>query len=478
MRAQLDIRRTVHVVLDRVGTGQQSTSQLSDIAQQILAVGSPASVGDDRWAFAETLRALDRASKWEPAVEAADVNATAYRNASQRIAEKTLAVKKRGAWSKAVIETLEILANLEKFSDVPHAACVLQCAPIIIPSTSLLTPKRSVSRLKPKQVSESVPTVLLNFTLDDMPVSWPMALQASRLYDIRATAVVDEWPEDCSKIGIEWECSVPDTVLERRGFSIAKDGESSDNGYLIARAEIPPNRGVDLVPLVEIHESNGERHKANVVGQRSLRINTFAPSTLGAGLPMVAQRIVELLAELDARIPSLPPRDRLNLLHLLDASSRFAALANEQKELRGIREKTFQAKLKQALAMDPRIGRRIQEAPKLGGGTTDLLLERIVNELKVSRSPIDLNQAEQLVRQPTQYASAGDCPISILTILDDSPKAEPPGIQSNYMGWVYPPIHGVGSSRIPSMVAVIIIPIGFPVPSAWQRSSLRHHNAE
>lgn len=117
--------------------------------------------------------------------------------------------------------------------------------------------------------------------------------------------------------------------------------------------------------------------------------------------------------------------------------------------------------------MDSAIGTRIQEAPKLGSGTTDLLLGRIVDELKISHSSIDIDDADRFVRQPTQYASAGDCPISMLTVLDDSPKTDPPGVASNYMRWAFPQIHGVTDPHTPSMVVVVIIPIGFPVPRYW-----------
>ena len=209
------------------------------------------------------------------------------------------------------------------------------------------------------------------------------------------------------------------------------------------------------------------RSAASVVGQRSLRVTTFDPSAIGSGQPMVAQRIIELLAELDAKIPTLPPQDRRNLVHLLDATARFAAIANERADLLALNELAFQAKLKQAFVQDRFIGRRIQEASKLGRGTADLLLERIVDELKINHKGIDLDGADRYVRQPTQYASAGDCPISMLTILDDSPKSDPPGVQSNYMRWAYPKLQGASKPGVPSMVAVVIIPIGFPVPSEW-----------
>lgn len=91
----------------------------------------------------------------------------------------------------------------------------------------------------------------------------------------------------------------------------------------------------------------------------------------------------------------------------------------------------------------------------------------MVDELKVSHDPLDIDEADKFVRQPTQYASAGDCPISVLPILEDSPKSAPPGIASNYMRWVFPKLHGTANPTVRSMVAVVIVPIGFPVPSHW-----------
>ena len=443
---------------------------LSELSQQLVSGDNPASPRDDRWALAEALRSLGMAAHWEPAVEAADRDASRYAAASRHIAEKALGSDRTGTWSDAVVEALTVLAHLEAFDDVPQAAASLRYAPVVFTATDLLVPTCPDGHPNAQTQAEVTPTVLLHFTLNDAPASWPMALQAGVVYRLGASAAVDEWPSAHAEILIEWQSTAPESILERRGFTILPDGETTDAGYLLARAEIPPDQGIDLTPVVTISSADGNQRRARIVGQRSLRVNTFAPSDIGAGLPMVGQRIVELLAEANARVPSLPRADRLNLLHLLDATSRFAALAIEREELRSIDERGFQRVLKQALLMDHRIGRRIQAGTELGGGETDLVLERIVNELKVSRAPVDFERAQRFMRQPTQYASAGDCPIAVLTILDQSEKSEPPGIQSNYMQWVYPPIHASGSVRTPSMVAVIIIPVGFPLPSQWSKA--------
>ena len=469
LRVQLEIRKTVAGAVDAIESGKKPNCSLPDLSQKLLNEDCASSPRDDRWALSAALRSLGMAVSWEPAVELADGNASAYCDASRLIAQKTLASNRKGTWSVGVIKALKILAHLEAFADVPRAAASLQRAPIVYAATNLLAPPSPVSLHQTQSDPTVTPTVHLRFTLNDQPISWPMALQAGRYYKFGVTVTGADWPRHFDKIDIEWKTKVPESILTRSGFTIAPEGETSHEGYLLARAEIPPDPGVDMTPEVTIHELNGSQSAARVVGQRSLRINTFVPSEIGTGLPMVGQRIIELLAELNARIPTLPIADRLNLLHLLDATSRFAALAIERKELCHIDEKGFQRELKQALVFDQRIGRRIQEGSKLGGGESDLVLERLVNELKVSPTTVTFEQARRFIGQSTQYASAGDCPISVLTILDQSPKSDPPSIQSNNMAWAFPPIHSSGLCHTPSMVAIIIIPVGFPVPSTWSR---------
>jgi hypothetical protein len=66
--------------------------------------------------------------------------------------------------------------------------------------------------------------------------------------------------------------------------------------------------------------------------------------------------------------------------------------------------------------------------------------------------------------QPEHYAADRDSQISVLVILDDSPKSEPPGVLANYMGWLRPSLRGLTDPRYPSLVAVVIIP--HPIPNA------------
>lgn len=469
----METRRLLATTLSAIAAGKKVERALSDVADR-LAHDHRGQVGDAVWGLEQGLRALAKAIDWEPAVAGADVNPLRFRDAARYLAANALTAERRGAWSEQLVQALGILSGLnDDFADVRRSAEFLDRAPAPALVTNLLQPRRTGDPPVAKDEEKTAPLVLLRFTLDDEPVSWPMALNPGRAYRLGVLVTVELWPPDAERLVIDLESAVPSSVIERNQIVVPR-GEQTGEAYLSPNKEIGPNDSVQLTPSVSFELGNGERRGASVVGQRSLRVTTFDPSALGSGQPMVAQRIIELLAELDARIPTLPSQDRRNLIYLLDATARFAALANERDDLNGLDEVGFQAKLKQAFLQDRFIGRRIQEAPKLGAGTTDLLLERIVDELKVNHNGIDIDDADRYVRQPTQYASAGDCPISMLTILDDSPKSDPPGVQSNYMRWTYPKLYGASKPRVPSMIAVVIIPIGFPVPSEWSRREKGH----
>jgi hypothetical protein len=208
-----------------------------------------------------------------------------------------------------------------------------------------------------------------------------MALSPGRAYRLQAIATVDRWPDSANRLNIELQSGVPSSVIERPTVTIER-GSDVGEGYLVPKAEIPATDRVLFTPSVSFVDAGGEGCIASVVGQRTLRIATFDPVALGSDQPMVAQRILELLGELDAKIPMIPPQDRRNLVHLLQATARFAALANERADLRGLDEMGFQAKLKQWFVADRYIGLRVKEAPKLGSGTTDLLLARVVRECR------------------------------------------------------------------------------------------------
>ena len=107
-------------------------------------------------------------------------------------------------------------------------------------------------------------------------------------------------------------------------------------------------------------------------------------------------------------------------------------------------EAWFQQQLKAFLQADPSIGARLGEGVGRAGGTTDLVLGNIVLELKVEKesAPTVTSAGDHYAAQTTQYGSAGDSQVSLLAVLDVSPKRAPAGVMGNEVAWVRPTMAG------------------------------------
>ncbi len=464
LAAFLKLRRDIDQELSSVARGR--VVDLNGLADRLSEV---AEEGTSAAALAHALRALDRAQRWEPALAAAEPQPERFRDSARHLATTASAGPRLDSWSTGLAEGLMILSKLTSFDEVVLAAEALRRTALPRPVTTLFERRRGWARAEPEAAHQAQPVVHVRFDVDNRAVGWPLAVEAGRAYPLTVVARPDAWPDGAERLDIVLE-GAPSALLVIDPISIPANSEDGQT-WMVANARMGPHDSVVLTPTATFAGPDLLR-PAQVVGHRQLRVASLDPGLLGTGQPIVAQRIVELLAELDARIPGLPAQDRRDLVTLLDATAAFASLALERDDLVGIDERTFQQKLKQAFVQDPRIGHDLAEGSRLGGGAVDLILRRINDELKVSHVSVDVADAERLVGQPAQYGAGTDSPVSLLTVLDDSRKVAPPGLLGNYMRWVCPQLHGATHPAVPSMVAVVIVKVGFRDPHEWTRTPI------
>lgn len=124
----------------------------------------------------------------------------------------------------------------------------------------------------------------------------------------------------------------------------------------------------------------------------------------------------------------------------------------------------------QALVQDPELGGRVERGSPLALGFLDVRHDGITAELKVERkTPVTRERATRYIGQPTQYAGADGARLSILCVLDMSPKASPIGTLENYLWPLQPALHGLTNPEAPSIVTVVVINGSLPPPSSWSR---------
>src|SRR6202011_2160133 len=99
-----------------------------------------------------------------------------------------------------------------------------------------------------------------------------------------------------------------------------------------------------------------------------------------------------------------------------------------------VTEREFHDDLHQRLTADPELEGRLQRGTPLALGFLDERHDGITAELKVERrTPVTRESAPKYMGQPTQYAAADGARLSILAILDISPKEKPIGTAENYL---------------------------------------------
>lgn len=97
----------------------------------------------------------------------------------------------------------------------------------------------------------------------------------------------------------------------------------------------------------------------------------------------------------------------------------------EKKYRRGVyvKERDFHDELHSQLMTDPELGGRVDRGNPLALGYLDVRHDGITAELKVERKvAVTKESAPRYIGQPTQYAAADGARLSILTILDMSPR--------------------------------------------------------
>jgi hypothetical protein len=473
LSGRLSFRSSLANSLAAVVGGSGNANDLERTADAAATLPGADSVGDVVWAVGELLRSLAMAIQWEPAIAAAAENPVRFRDAAKYRAEKALASRAQNHWPAELISSATLLAQLAHPNEIVGIADKLRMTPLPTRITDVTAPEPR-PKDHPTERSDSTPAVapiLVLLSLDNEPIQSPLVVRPNQLYKLQIATRSSQLPTDADTIAIDFVSVLPASALELQPARISLP-ETTATTYLQLKGMLPNGLSEEIV-LRATYLGEGERLcKADIVGNPRFKVATFdSGSAMPRDLPVVAQKLLAMLHELDAKIPRLLPDDRADFFTLFESLLRFAHRALYDRRLAAqvrIPEADFQRELRAHLQADPSIGARHWEAQRLAGGISDLGLGKIILELKVEHDkPVTPETAAAYMSQPAHYAAGLDRQVSILCILDDSEKTSPPGSLANYMGWLVPSLHGLDDPKYPSMVAVVIIPTRFPVPSGW-----------
>lgn len=476
-------QRSLDALVDPPSPGADAATALDDAAQALSAsvvAGDLSPTGQAIGAYAEALACLAALERWEADTLTAAPDAERHRRAAQlRASRAAEALPSPDPLCDPLRTVLAAIAGVESPGEQRPLRAQLRTVPLPVP---LIEPGRTTAIAKTGGATDEpapAPRGAVLVRIADSPVTFTQAVTAGPVHAVEVEARVLDWPADCPQLIVRFLTRWPRSAIEMTDVSLERPAVATDGvfaavggGHLVLHAgAADPLTPITLAINAELIDAEGTR-PLTLLGETDLALRTFDEARdVVTGAPVVDARILEMLAEL--RDSGVAPGEQAALGRFLGAVARAGVGILADREFPAGSnpvESDFHRELLKRLRMATELGGRVANHTWQGGGPTDLAHDGIIAELKIEKTtPVTLENARHYLGQPTQYASAGQRQLSILTILDMTPVTDPPGVLPNTLGWLVPRLHGLDDPAFPSWVAVVVIKGSLPLPSQWSR---------
>jgi hypothetical protein len=350
------------------------------------------------------------------------------------------------------------------------------------PKENRFARRRGHLETPPEPTEDETPVAVVLASLDGKLITGPEVLRNPRVYELSVRVQPGEWPQWADRLDGELLSHLTPAEITTPTFSWSRDDHVGDretyeqSGSVKLRFSVAAGMPAPplLMRLTWSGELDGKRHRQiiDIAGHRELRLRPYDETRDRAtDYPVFDER---LLAEYDRLARAGFDDDQLRAFCRLFTAICRAGLTMtwEKKYRRGTRvtEREFHDDLYERLMADPELGGRLERGTPSALGYLDVRHDGITAELKVERrTPVTKETAPKYMGQPTQYAAADGARLSILAILDMSPKQLPIGTPENYLFSLEPRLHGLDNPEAPSLVSVLVVNGNLPTPSSWSR---------
>jgi hypothetical protein len=417
----------------------------------------------------------------------------AQRRAATELAEIRSLFGDHDPLGSRIVKACEQIAAIRTGSEVLPLLCEWAILPM--PLLIIHGPERRSRSYHTRELVEadegtpsSRPVAVVLAYIDDRLVTGAQVLRPGMVYTLRLDLRLGEWPGWAERLHAEFLSHLTVAEAETPTFTWQKPGPRVDSdllkgeGTLVLRFGLAAGRPAPpfllSLRIEGQHEGNPRQEVCDIAGHRELRLRPFDPSRDSlTSFPVFDELLLELYEDLHGV--------GYNEEHIQAFCRLFTAVCRaglpmtwEKRYKLGQRvtEREFHDDLHIRLLSDPELGGRVDRNKPLALGYLDIRHDGITAELKVERKvPVTKERAPKYMGQPTQYAAADGARLSILCILDMSPKERPVGTPENYLWWIQPALHGLTNPEAPSLVAVLVVNGSLSVPSAWPRKPIGSH---
>jgi hypothetical protein len=504
LAASVEANAAVRRALDRAGfvTGADAKDQLEHEAADLAAAGKAVAAASARATpTGKYLRAVAAACEIGAHVlrsEAATFDANIEeRNAHSEAAQRTatlLATELRETFEDDDPLVGALIALLDKLaSHVPGSSAadnLRGASSLLLPLPIVMGPRR---RTRPdgsgfgdsggQREPAGPPVAVALVSLDGHLITGPAVLRGGQVYELSLKVQTDEWPTWAETLDAEFlthlkpeDVTLPHFTWRKSEHDAADTETYEQAGSAVLRFSIAAGRpGIPMMLQLTWRGTVDGKPRAeciDVSGHRELRMRPYDETRDRlTGSPVFDERLLKIYDQLAT---AGYDENQLQAFCRLMTSICRAGLSMtwEKRFARGSRvlEREFHDELHSRLLADPELGGRVDRNDPLALGFLDTRHDGITAELKVERrTPVTRESAPKYMGQPTQYAAADGARLSILAILDMSPKTLPVGTPENYLFTLEPRLHGLTNPEAPSLVVTLVVNGNMPTPSSWSR---------
>jgi len=369
--------------------------------------------------------------------------------------------------------------RMEKYSSPDELKNALLSVPLPTLYWISKEPEYPFGHTDTRHREEKTPLIKVIAFLDNVPLTDAKLIKPEVLYSLKFKIKGLHWPEEAEKLGIRLITTCPESAFEVSDFSVAKPEEIEDDEF---EAEIAGNISFskgqssfldDLIFVVSAGfvDVNGEFDEVQVIGQNELKLRVVNEERypIMSGNKQLDRHIAELVMKLVAETPAVEG-ELPELISVLKGIARLQSTYAQEAIYKGkkeIPESEFQTQVLRDLRF---LGLDVQEHNRQAGGFTDLKYHGVIIELKVEKEIGDRNSiAKRYTEQPTQYEGVEARQLSVLLVLDLTPKTKPPGDIRNDFFVFDVPTHGGEdeSKKYPSKAVVCVINGNTRDPSSY-----------
>lgn len=328
---------------------------------------------------------------------------------------------------------------------------------------------------------EPPPIVRLIAQLDGAPVATPQLITHDRLYSINFQVRGIGWPSAATSLQLSLLSTCPQDEYSVSSFTLPRPKLEQNSEYIgeltgnIKFKSAQSSLFSDIVFRLRgaFTVGDDEYQDVPIIGYHEVRLRVVRQENyprMGAN-QRLDRHIEELLIKLVNETPQAASEVE-ELQPLLQALNHLVATYAQEAIYKGVStipEKEFQDTIVRDLKLI--LGSDVQNHPHQSGGIGDIRFRGVIVELKVEKVISDREAlAKKYAPQAAQYQGVEARQVSILLVLDLTPKDSPPGDLRNDILLAAVPTHGGDDAKkYPSKAFVVVINGNVRSPSSYSR---------